>query len=124
MAFQDDYMNEIRANIARAEQAEKERIAKIVEVANADVNRHAAEREAAERAAEQEREAAQQEREQQRIEAAREQYRQAIRTTWMGTDAEFDEAFPGLWKRHQKEQARQDLERQQYAAREAYRRTF
>ncbi|HEY3228201.1 MAG TPA: hypothetical protein VGJ87_03215 [Roseiflexaceae bacterium] len=124
MAFQEDYMREVRENIRRAEEAERQRIAKIVEVANADVNRRAAEAAVAERQAEQERERARQEQEQAKIDAARDAYRQELAAVWVGSDAELDEAFPALWKRYQKEAARQALADQHARAREAMRQSF
>jgi hypothetical protein len=124
MTFQQDYMHEIRQNIADAEQREQERLAAIVEKANAGANRAAAEREAAERQAEQERERAIAEREQAKVDAAREDYRRALRAVWTGSQAEFDEAFPGLWRRYQKEAARRALEDQRLAAQRHYSQTF
>jgi hypothetical protein len=116
--------DEIRANIARAEEAERKRLAAIVEKANAGVNRAVEAREAQEHAAEQERAKALAEREQARIDAAKESYRRALRSAYVGTDAEFDAAFPSLWARHQEEAARATMEQQHYAAREYYRKTF
>jgi hypothetical protein len=124
MPTDEQTLREVRANIARAEQDEKDRLAKIAEVANREVNKSWEARQAAERAAEQERERARQEQEQARIDAARDAYRKELAAVWVGSDAELDEAFPALWKRHQKEQARQAVADQHARAREAMRQSF
>jgi 6-phosphogluconate dehydrogenase len=119
-----DYMTEVRANIAAARQAEKDRIDRIVKEASKGTEIWAAEQALAKRQAEQAREAAIQAREQAKIEAARDAYRAELRRAWVGTEEEFDHAFPGLWARHQKEAARQALADQQEVARHIYSRSF
>ena len=111
----DQYMAEIRKNIADAEQREKERIALIVERANASVNAAAEAREAAERPAEQERERANTERERARIEAEQERCRRAARSGWAGDDASFAAAWPQIWIDYQREQAQRAIDAQRAA---------
>jgi hypothetical protein len=119
MPTSEQEVAEIRANIAAAEQREKDRIQRIVDKASKQTEAWAAERDAAERKAEQEREAAWKAREQAKVEAAREAFRSAYLVAG-GDESLFDEAY----RRHRLAEAERQIAAQQHAARESMRRSF
>jgi hypothetical protein len=109
-AFQEQQIAEARENIRRHEEAERARIARLVKEASVSTNAFIAAREAAEQQAEAERERAQQERERARIAAEQEHCRRQARAAWIGTDAEFEAAWPRIWSDYQIEQAQRAIE--------------
>jgi hypothetical protein len=108
--FQEQQIKEARANIARHEAAEKARIANLIEESSASTRAFVAEREAAERKAEQERERALVERERARIAAEQDRCRQQARAAWIGDDASFEAAWPRIWSEYQRDQAQRAIE--------------
>src|SRR5215213_4655865 len=110
--FQEQQIREARAAIARAEEAERERIAAIVEAASVSTNKFIAERDAEQARVEAEREQARVERERARIEAEQERCRRAARAGWAGDDASFAAAWPSIWADYQREQAQRAIEAQ------------
>lgn len=101
---------EARANLAAHQEQERARIQAIVEQTNAGVNLAHEERQRQEQAAEREREQALQAREQARLQAEEEAYRRQARAAFIGTDADFDAAWPELWASYQRDEARRRME--------------
>jgi hypothetical protein len=117
---------EIRANIARAEEADRKRIQQIANDANErdGVNKGAAAREAAERQAEQDRQQAQEQRERDRLAQIEAEARQQARLAWIGSEEAFTAAWPQMWAQYQIDTAAKALADGQTAIRLHYQRHF
>jgi hypothetical protein len=116
--------DEVRENIRRAEEADRMRLAAIVEQANADVNKRWEARQAAERQAELEQQRAAEQREKDRLAQIEADARQQARLAWIGSEEAFTAAWPQMWAQYQIGKAAQALKDGQTAIRMYYQRHF
>jgi 6-phosphogluconate dehydrogenase len=114
-----DYMTEVRANIAAAQQAEKARIDKLVKEASKSTERWAAEQALAQRQAEQAQEAALVERARQQEQSQRDDAQRAYLCAG-GQPADFDAWYVGERAR----QVTEKLANQRAAALRSYAQSF
>jgi hypothetical protein len=115
----DETIRQARANIADAKQAEQERIDRALREATASTDAFVAQRDAAQQAAEQAQAQAMAERAQ-RLEA---DARAAFQRSYLAAGGDMAD-FETAYHQHRQEATRHQMQAQQRAARESYRRSF